>query len=154
MEQQNLLQNRVNELNNAIINFKESKVYIVGFENIKTMNSFLNKGTKNYSSMGMYDFENIVFSRIKNNALFIVQKDDVTHSKYQYTPIKKYTGTLITPLCLDDQKKLKTETLIVRKNKFSEDYQLINDRFVLHFDSMEALNLYLNSNYKELVNNS
>jgi len=140
MMEDTLLQGRINELDSAIINFVDKKVYITGFYNPARLMSYLEQDKKNWLSTGMYDKSNVTFSNIKSEALFLVQTDGQTIERYQFTVVFKRNV----------QRLKKAGFLIVtaRKNIFADQWQVITEKTFFEFGTQEEMNAHLQENYK------
>lgn len=137
-----MLQDRVNELKSAILDIKEDKVYITGFMSEEMLQLHLTKGSKNWSSMGLYDNKDLEFHNIKNNALFIVKKDDTEVGRYQYKPVFRDTIQF-----KDDDGKVLSLTINIRKSQYSEHYHLLTMKESLLFSNNKELDSYLLDKY-------
>lgn len=136
----NLLQERINELDSAIINIVQNKIHITGFFNEKRLMSHLEKGMDNWRSKGMYDRGEISFSNIKNNALFIVMEDEEVIEKHKFTVYKRETV----------QRKNESGPLIlvIRKHEFIEQWQILVLKEVYTFLSKQEMVNFLIDNYR------
>ena len=140
-----MLQERINELDSAIINIKGNLVYTIGFYNTNMLNLFLNEGKKNWSSTGRYDFEEITFHNIKTDATFILQKDDIEIAQYRYKVVK--TGTLVYE---NEQNKSGKATSIyeIRKELYSTTWNLRIADSSLVFETWEDMRNYILTEYQ------
>lgn len=143
MKQLELLQTRINELDSAILNFKENKVYITGFYNDSQLMSHLNNGVENWSSKGIYDLRSVNFNSIRSNALFIILENGVTVSKYQFK-------VLLKRLVSNRNKKGKI-TITIRKNIFGEDYGILTEEKDYSFANKFELESFLLKEYKDEI---
>lgn len=112
-----MLQDRLNELGSATLDIKKDHIYIVGFMNEEMLNAHLENESRNWSSMGLYDKEDINFYDIKDNALIIVRKDGKEINRYQYKPIDKRTVEF-----KDENGKKISRTFSIRRSVFSDHY--------------------------------
>lgn len=135
----NLLQVRINELDSAIINIVQNKIHITGFFNEERLMSHLEKGKDNWRSKGIYDKDEISFSNVKNNALFIVMEDDKILEKHKFTVYKRETV----------QRKSEPGPLIlmIRQHEFTEHWQVHVLKQTYDFSSKQEMEEYLKSNY-------
>ncbi|MGP4074136.1 hypothetical protein ACTWQB_16660 [Piscibacillus sp. B03] len=133
-----MLQKRINELNSAILEFEEDKVYVWGFTTEKMLPSYSNKGLKCWSSQGLYDIEELEYYNIKDNALIVVKKRGKEIGRYQYKPIYKDTVKI-----KDDNGKEKSVTFAIRKSTYTNHYHLFTEKTSLLFESEKQLKLYL-----------
>lgn len=136
----NLLQERINELDSAIINAVGSKIHIIGFYNEERLMSHLTKGMDNWRSKGMYDKGDISFSDIKSNALFVLIQDEKVIEKHKFTVYKRATV----------QRKSEPGPIIltIRKHEFTEQWQIIVLNIVHNFSSKEEMEIHLINNYR------
>lgn len=116
-----MLQERINELDSAILNVVGDWVYTLGFYNTERLNSFLDKGKKNWSSTGRYPFEELVFHNIKTHATIILQYDGGDVARYQYINVKN--GVLVYDNVLNKSGKA-TGVYEIRKEVYSSTWNL------------------------------
>jgi DNA polymerase-3 subunit epsilon len=133
-----MLQNRVNEFKSAILNFAEKKVYVKGFTREEMLQRYLEKGTQCWSSQGMYDYQDLEFHNIKNDALIIVQKDGKEIDRYQYKHDYKDTVQY-----KDEEGKLISLTFTIRKSTYSDHYHMLTEKSSLLFENKAELDKYL-----------
>lgn len=136
----NLLQNRINEVDSAIINFVENKVHITGFYNADRLTSHLELGKDNWRSKGIYDENDVTFSNIKNDALFLVLSDGKTIDKYQFIVIFRET--------LQRFKPAGSIIVTVRKNNFADQWQVLSEKNSFEFTTKAEAETHLRDNYK------
>jgi len=137
-----VLQDRLNELKSAILNIKGNKVYVMGFMSEDMLQLHLTKGSKNWSSMGLYDDEDIEFHNIKNHALFIVKKNGVEIDRYQYKPIFRDTIQF-----KDENGKILSITINIRKSQYSPHYHLSTTKESMLFCNKGVLDRHLLEKY-------
>lgn len=137
------LQSRINELNSAIVNYADDKIYTTGFYNALQLTTHLEQNKKNWSSNGLYDKEVVSFDRIKTNALFIIQIDGIEQSKYQFEKVYKKV--------VKYQNQPNSITITIRKNLYSDQYQIITEQNVFNFFSRNELEEFLQSEFKEEI---
>ncbi|WP_346207712.1 hypothetical protein NSS91_16930 [Caldifermentibacillus hisashii] len=118
----------------------------MGFRNEKMLMSFLHRNKKNWSSIGLYDFQKLNFSGIKNNALFIVMKDEKEIGKYQYHPV--YKGII---KYINEEGKNASMTFTIRQSAYSNHYHLLSEKISQVFESKEALINYLKEKFNESI---
>jgi hypothetical protein len=82
------LQERIEELGSGILKFQDSRVCLIGFTCSERLYDYYNNGVLCQFSTGLYDLEPLDFSRIQDNALFIV-KNGNKELRYQFKLIKK-----------------------------------------------------------------
>lgn len=136
----NLLQERVNELDSAIFSIIEDKVHLIGFFNEQRLMTHLNDGMDNWRSKGLYDYQDVSFQNIKDNALFLIVKDGKVTEKHKYTVYLRD----------EVERKSKTGSLIltIRKHKFSEEWQVIILKKTHNFTSKEEMENFLTEHYQ------
>ncbi len=108
------LQQRINELNSAIINIVNNKAYVKGFYNEQRLSTHLEKKIDNCSSKGIYEYAEFNFNKANTNALFVVQKDGIEIQRVKYVHVFKDSLQL-----RDSNKK---EIVTITKNFFGEEY--------------------------------
>lgn len=144
MSYQNLLQNRINELNSAILNFVGDKVYITGFYNDKMLLLHLDDRRDNHKSKGIYNKEDIDFNNVLNNALFVIQKDGVEQRRIQYKLIFKEAMEIKNP----KEKSSNIQMVSIRKDIFSDTFLLHARNKVTSFENKDDLNSFILEQYK------
>jgi len=137
-----VLQDRINELDSAILDIKGNKVNITGFMSEEMLQLHLTEGSKNWSSMGLYDDEDLEFHNIKNNALFIVNKNGAKARRYQYKPV--YREMLQFK---DEDGKSLSLTINIRKSQYSALYHLSTTKESLLFSCKDDLDSHLLEKY-------
>ena len=140
-----MLQERINELDSAIVNIVGDLVYTLGFYNTDRLNSYIDEGMKNWSSTGRYPFEEIMFHNIKTNATIIVQHDGKEVARYQFINVKN--GTLVYD---NEQNKSGRATAIyaIRKEVYSSTWNLRLADNSLVFDTWEDMQNHVLTTYK------
>ena len=140
-----MLQDRINELNSAIVNIVGKWAYTLGFYNTERLNSYLELGKKNWSSRGMYPFEELEFHNIKTNATIILQQDGIEIARYQYINIKN--GTLIYE---NEQNKSRKATAVyeIRREVYSSTWNLRFADNSLVFDTWKNMQNHVLTTYK------
>lgn len=113
-----VLQERIEELGSGILNYKDDKVYITGFYNSARLLDWLN-GFDCWQSKGIYDKRELNFSRIKDNALFIVREYDIEVKRFQYVPFFKGS------VQFNSADKTIKRIFTLRKCRFSGQYNII-----------------------------
>ena len=137
-----MLQDRVNELKSGILDILEDKMYITGFTREEMLESHLAKGIENWSSKGLYDYQDLKFHNIKNNALLILRKDRKEIKRYQYKPI--YRDTIQFK---DTEGKMISITFTIRKSSYSDHYHFLAEKISLLFNNKYELDVYLMEQY-------
>lgn len=132
-----LLQERIEELDSAILDIRD-KIYITGFMSAERLNDYYNKNIQCYLSKGIYEIEDLDFSKIKDNGLFIILKNNIEIEKYQFVPIKKGFVTYK----LANKKSPLTKVYKIRKCNFSNKYNYVDSETSLLFDNYDDLSNY------------
>lgn len=140
-----MLQDRINELDSAIVNIVGGWVYTIGFYNAERLNSYLEEGKKNWSSTGRYLLEELTFHNIKTNATIILQQDGGEVARYQYINVEN--GTLVYD---NEQNKSGKATAIyeIRKEVYSSTWNLMFADKSLVFETWEDMKKYVLTTYK------
>ncbi|WP_188455578.1 hypothetical protein [Virgibacillus oceani] len=133
-----MLQQRVNELKSAILNIVKDKVHVTGFMREEMLLLHLNEGSKCWSSLGLYDYQELDFSNIKSDALIIVQKDGKEINRYLYKRVYKDTIQF-----KDEDGKVLSLTITIRKSSYSSHYHLLTEKTSLLFDNNDDLSRFL-----------
>ncbi|CAH2715083.1 hypothetical protein BACCIP111895_02267 [Neobacillus rhizosphaerae] len=133
-----MLQNRVNELSSGILNIVGAKVYTTGFTREEMLQSYLAKGRECWSSKGLYDYQNLDFHNIKDDALIIVRKDGKEINRYKYKPVYKNTVQF-----KDEEEKNVSLTFTIRKSSYSDHYHFLTEKESLLFNNREELDGYI-----------
>ena len=142
-----LLQDRIEELDSAILDIKD-KVYLTGFMSAERLTDYYNKNIQCYLSKGIYELENLDFSKIKDNAMFIILKDNVEIKKYQFIPIKNGSVSYKVP----DKKSKLTKVYTIRKCNFSNKYNYVDSDISLLFDTYDDLSSYFLDRFNCILN--
>jgi len=137
-----MLQDRVNELNSAILEIKDNKIYITGFTREEMLQRYLDHGTQCFSSKGLYDYQELEFHNIKSNALIIIMKNGKELGRHQYKPIQKETIQY-----KDEEGKTFSLTFTVRKSTYSDQYHFSSERSSELFNSKEELDAFLQEKF-------
>jgi hypothetical protein len=112
-----MLQARMNELSSGILDIVGNKVHVTGFTRKEMLQSFLDTGVKAWSSMGLYDVQDLEFHNIKDDALIIIRKDGKELNRYQYKFFKKKTVQF-----KDEKGKNVSRTFVIRTSSYSDHY--------------------------------
>ncbi|MDD2422417.1 MAG: hypothetical protein PHU78_09830 [Heliobacteriaceae bacterium] len=144
----NLLQQRIEELGSAIINYRGNLVHIDAFYNSDRLLDYLG-GLNCIQSVGLYDYEEIDYSRIKDNCLLIVKQDDKEVKRFRYAPIFKGTVKFSNP-----DKKSMTRVFTLRKCLYSKRYNMIildenNEKLSIVYENMQDVE----SNFEKMFLN-
>ncbi|MUK88212.1 hypothetical protein GMD78_07380 [Ornithinibacillus sp. L9] len=137
-----MLQNRIDELDSAILDIKGELVFVTGFMREEMVELHLIKGKDCWSSKGLYDYQELEYHNIKNNALIIVRENGKEINRYQYKPVYKDTIQY-----KNKNGKNLSITFTIRKSSFSEHYHLLSDRTSIIFDRKDELDNYLLDEY-------
>lgn len=140
-----MLQDRINELDSAIVNVVGDLVNTVGFYNTDRLMSYLEEGKKNWSSIGRYPLEELVFHNIKTNATFILQHDGVEITRYKYIKVKN--GSLMYE---NKQNKSGKATAVyeIRKEVYSSTWNLRFADKSQVFQTWDNMRIQVLSEYK------
>ncbi len=136
-----ILQERIEELGSGILMVKDSKVELIGFTCSERLYSYYNDGVLCYFSTGIYDLEDLDFSRIQDNALFIM-KDKDRESKYQFSLLKKDTVKY-----KDENNKLSSKVYLIRKCCFTNKVNYKDMNVSILFDNKEDLQKYFKDRF-------
>ena len=136
------LQNRISELNSALINIIGGKVYVDGFYNEQQLLNHLENNINNFMSKGIYDFEEFNFNSAKTNALFIIRKDGIETKKVKFIHVLKDTLKL-----RDVNNK---ELVTITKNAFGEEYLVKAEKYNLLMKNISELTNFLEEKYKDV----
>lgn len=129
-----MIQERINELTSGILKIENGKIHVLGFKNEKMLLSHVDNGTKNWSSIGLYDIQKINFQDIKNDALFLVIENGDIVGKYQYTPI--YKGVIKYE---NDEGKNASRAFTIRRSKYCGHFQFVSEKISEPFESKESI---------------
>ncbi|KYG92334.1 hypothetical protein A0U40_05165 [[Bacillus] sp. KCTC 13219] len=140
MKHTNLLQNRINELDSAILNFVGNKVHITGFYNAQRLESYLIEGKDNHKSKGLYNREYITFTSVKDNSLFVVQENGIEQYRVQYQRIFKETLKLKTSNA--------QEMVSIHKDIYSNQFVHKTEKTTTSFENRNELNNFLLDKYQ------
>lgn len=137
------LQERIEELGSGILTITNSKVDLIGFTCPERLNDYYYNNSKCYFSVGIYDLESLDFSRIQNNALFIIDnKDTNTLFKYQFKLLKKDTIKY-----KDNKNKALSKVYYIRKCKYTNKYNYKDMDVSVLFDTKEDLSNYFKDKF-------
>ena len=136
-----MLQNRINELNSAILDIENEKVYVTGFTREEMLQRYLKSGNECFSSKGLYDYCDLNFQDIKSDALFIVRKGGEEIGKYQYKPVLK--DLVKFKENKNGKEKLVSLTFTIRKSVYSDHYHFLTENTSLLFENKKELDKYL-----------
>lgn len=139
-----MLQDRINELDSAIVNVVGNFVSTMGFYNTDRLMSYL-EGKKNWSSIEKYPFEALTFHNIKTNATIIFQQDGIDIARYKYIRVKN--GSLIYE---NQQNKSGKATAVyeIRKEIYSSIWNLRFADSSQSFKTWEDMQKHILSTYK------
>ncbi|MEG0579224.1 MAG: hypothetical protein RR490_04835 [Niameybacter sp.] len=139
-----MLQERINELDSAIVNVVGDLVNTMGFYNTDRLMSYLHEGRKNWSSTGRYPFEELAFHNIKTNATIIFQQDGVDIARYKYIKVKN--GSLMYE---NQQNKSGKTTAVyeIREEVYSSTWNLRFADNSLVFETWEDMKKHVLTTY-------
>lgn len=141
------LQETIGNFGCAVLNYTKNKIFVDYFYIEERYNSFV-KGINCRAGMGLYDAdEKLIFNKLDDNTLVIVQNDGVETARYRYVPIFK--ATMEYKGENDDGKKInKTLTFRIRKSEFDGTTNFIDtDKNSLDFHNIQAVKKYFNAKY-------
>lgn len=133
-----LLQERIEELGSGILEFKNNKIYLTGFLSKERLEDYYYRDINCAFSYGIYDDENLDFSLIKDNTLFLIIKDNKIDNKHMFNPIYKGSFKFKT-----EDNKIATRVFKIRVSEFSNNLNLIIDKKSLIFENILDLKKYL-----------
>lgn len=146
------LQEYIEELGSAILTIVNSKVKLIGFTCPERLNDYYNNHLKCYFSVGLYDFEPLDFSRIKDDALFIVEDlNNNTQHKYQFKLLKK-DSIKYKEISENEDKKILTKVYSIRKCAFTNKFNYKDAETSIIFDTKEELNKYFSDRFHNNLN--
>jgi hypothetical protein len=140
-----MLQERINELKSAILEFEGDKVYVTGFTREEMLQRHLDNGSQCFSSKGIYFYQDLHFYNIQNHALIIVMKDAKELSRHQYKPVMK--DTIQFKEFKDGEEKLLSLTFTIRKSTYSDHYHFVTEKSSLLFENKDELDRFLLEKY-------
>ncbi|WML56504.1 BRCT domain-containing protein [Neobacillus sp. PS2-9] len=141
-----MLQERINEMDSGILTIEGDRVHVMGFRNEKMLMSFLHNGKKNWSSIGLYGSQELDFSSIKNDALFIVMRDGKEIAKYQYVPLHKETINYV-----NEEGKKASMTFTIRRGVYSDHYHFFSEKISRTFESKESIINYVKEEFGTII---
>lgn len=136
----NSIEERLLELNCGIINILDNQIEIHGFLSEARLDDYLNGKNCRYSH-GIYSLLDFDESIIQDNSLFIIQNNRVESHRVQFITIYDCTRT-IKIKGKDYNRKIK-----IRRDVYSDVFQLIIEREHLNFNSLILLDEYFKKNY-------
>lgn len=136
------LQERINELNSAIIDIRNNKIHLTGFMSKERLLDYYDKGFDCRFSIGVYPKENYDIAFICDNGLFLILQNGVEVSRYNFIPLKNDTVKYKT-----EDGKLRTKVYTIRYCMHSNKYNYKDiDKSIL-FNSKEELSNYFLNEY-------
>lgn len=141
------LQERIEELESGILSINKTNVEVIGFLSPERLNDYYEKGIQCFFSQGKYNYEEIKFQFIKDNALFIMKKPNNEIIKYQFIVLKKDLVKYKTTN-ENNKKKILSKTYKIRKCKFTNLYNYVDSEVNLLFNNLNELEQYFEENYK------
>lgn len=141
-----ILQERIEELGSGIIKIKNNKVHLTGFMSKERLEDYWNRNINCIYSYGIYDYENLDFSKIKDNAIFLIIKNDKIEEKHLFNLIYKGSFKFKTK-----DNKTATRVFKIRNSEFSKELNLIIDKKSLIFKNLLDLKEYLLKEYNYIL---
>jgi hypothetical protein len=142
MWQTMVLQEYIEELGSAILMITNSKLTLTGFTCVERLNDYYLKNIQCCFSNGIFDLEPLDFSKLKDNALFIINDTDNNKEyKYQFELLKKdsikykYDG------------KYLSRTYKIRKCNYTNKYNYRDMDSSILFDTKEDLIKYFKDRF-------
>jgi DNA polymerase-3 subunit epsilon len=139
-QKMSLIQERIAELDSGIINILDNEIEIRGFMSPERLYDYLN-GIDCFYSFGVYPKDAFDESVIKDNALYIVRKNDVEISRWQYQ--KVFEGNVLLKI----NGKLLNRVIKVRKSRYDKNYQFISNEENRIFSCVEDMNQFILDSY-------
>lgn len=139
------LQERIEELNSAIVQIEKEKVHITGFLSKERLFDYYNDNIQCYFSKGIYDIEHLDFGKVKDNSIFLVIENGEEIQKYEFKIIKR--GTVKYK---DENNKSgqATRTYKIRYCKWSGLYSFNDTKYNETFNNKEKLENFITKEYK------
>lgn len=142
-----LLQERIEELGSGILIISNSKVELIGFTCPERLNDYYHNKDKCYFSVGVYDLEPLDFSKVQDDALFIVNdKDNNTLDKYHFELLRKDVIKY-----KEDTNKMITRQYHIRKCKYTNKFSYKDIDVSILFDTKEDLLNYFKYRFKIII---
>lgn len=118
----NQLQEVVEVLGSAIINYADNMISIVGFYSIDRMTDWEN-GKDCWQSKYLFDDRGVVidYTRIQDNALFIVKREGQELERHCFEPFFKGVAKFKNIA----EKKQLSRTFTLRKSMYSQQYHIV-----------------------------
>lgn len=138
-----ILQERIEELNSGILKFIDNKINLIGFMSPERLEDYYIRNIQCFFSNGIYNVENLDFAYIKDNALFILIKDNMEFKKFQFELLKKDTVQFKNEL-----NKPLSKVYYIRKCKYSKLYNYKDSDISLLFKTLDELNKFFEDKYK------
>lgn len=138
-----LLQERIKELESLILNIKDNKIELIGFMSEDRLLSYYIDNVKCHLSHGIYNKEPFDLAYLNDNALCIIQENNIEVARYKYVPLKK--GTLKYKDLKNGDIKSKVYTL--RMCKYTEKYSFVESTRSMLFDTKDSLTSFLINEY-------
>lgn len=141
-----ILQERIEELGSGILNYKNNKIYLTGFLSKERLEDYYYNNLNCAFSNGIYDYEKLDFTKIKDNSLFLIQKDDELIEKHLYKPLFKDTFKY------KEDNKIISRTFQIRSSEVSKKINFQIEKQSLLFDDLISLETYLKNEYNYKLN--
>lgn len=141
------LQKLLGEFGCNILNYTQNKIFTTHFYSEERYNDYLN-GKDCRGGMGLYDTDEVlVYNKVNDNTLVIIQHDGVETAKYKYIPIFKATMEY-KDKNTDDKTVNKTLTFKIRKSQFDKKFNFIDTEYnSLDFNNIQAIKDFLIKSY-------
>lgn len=140
----NQLQEVIERLGTAIINYTDNKIRIEGFYSVDRLTDW-QKGIDCWQSKYLFDDQTVIldYTRIQDNALFIIKKDDLETKRYRFEPFFKGTAKY-----RNAENKDISRTFTLRKSLYSKQFHIVyqesNERQCIVCDDLEQVGIRLN----------
>lgn len=141
-----LLQERIEELESGILNIKNNQVEVIGFLSPERLNDYYEKGIQCFYSKEFYPNENLNFNKIKDNALFVVIKDNKEISRYQFNILIKDT-IKFKAKNKDGKTQQFSRVYTIRKSNFDDIYNYKDSEVSLIFNTIDELKIFFNNKF-------
>lgn len=137
-----MLEERLNELGSAIINYKEDNIELIGFYSPEML-LFQNETLDNKLSHGIYPFEDINHSKIKDNFILVVQENSKEIIRYKFKTREKLQLTY-----KDHNGNNKSRLFRVRVCEYTNLYNYVDTEESKLLEFYDDIHTYLNSKYE------
>lgn len=141
----NQLQEVIESLGSAIIYYTDDRIRIEGFYSINRLIDW-EAGLDCWQSKYIFDDLDVIldYTRIKDNALFIINKDGLEINRYRFEPFFKGTAKYKK----NDEKKDTSRTFTLRTSLHSKQFHIVyqedNERQCIVCNDLEQVEIRLN----------